>query len=284
MARGEPLAAGRTVAAGTDRRFHRGDLRLPRRRRLGPFVWRNVRRLAPALAGLAGAAVVAAAALESDALRVSDIRVSGQVRLSTAEIDTRLDGLRGEHVLRVDFEEYRRRLRESPWVASVTFARVLPSTIDVRITERMPVAIARLGQQLYLVDESAVIMDEFGPQYQAFDLPIVDGLFREGAGDGPTLDPERVWLAAHLLSSLGGMPDVRGRVSQVDVTNPRDAAILLGGDSAWLHLGHEAFEERLRLYLDLGEALHARMPGLESVDLRFGGRIYVRASGAAAAR
>ena len=31
-------------------------------------------------------------------------------------------------------------------------------------------------RQLYLVDASGDVIDEFGPQYAEFDLPIVDGL------------------------------------------------------------------------------------------------------------
>ena len=37
-------------------------------------------------------------------------------------------------------------------------------------------AVCRLGDQLYLVDSTGVIIDDYGPQYVQFDLPIVDGL------------------------------------------------------------------------------------------------------------
>ena len=66
------------------------------------------------------------------------------------------------------------------------------------------------------------------------------------------------------------------RVSQIDVSNPRDAALTLDLDPAVVHLGDERFLERLQTYFGLAEALHARVPDIDYVDLRFTDRVYVR--------
>ena len=52
--------------------------------------------------------------------------------------------------------------------------------------------------------------------------------------------------------------------------------VLLDQDPALVHVGEEQFLERLQAYLDLAEALHARVPDIEYVDLRFADRVYVR--------
>jgi cell division septal protein FtsQ len=41
-------------------------------------------------------------------------------------------------------------------------------------------------------------------------------------------------------------------------------------------LGGEQFAERLQTYVDLAPALHQRVRDIESVDLRFDDRVYVR--------
>jgi cell division septal protein FtsQ len=66
------------------------------------------------------------------------------------------------------------------------------------------------------------------------------------------------------------------RVSQIDVRDPRDAVVILDGETALLHLGDSRFAERLQAYLDLSPALHARVPDIDYVDLRFEQRVYVR--------
>src|SRR5690606_4988886 len=123
-----------------------------------------------------------------------DIVVRGSERVPAGDLEALVDDLRGQNILRVDFETYRRRLLESPWVARVTFARVLPATIEIQVVEREPMAAARLGRQLYLVDYEGVIVAEAGGAHDVFDLPIVDGLMESPAASGPAVDPDRVRL------------------------------------------------------------------------------------------
>jgi cell division protein FtsQ len=273
--RGLPAVAG--VAVPTDRRFRRSDLRPDRRRRVGRAVVRVARWLLPAALGAAGVAWVGRAAASSSLLTVQRIVVRGNVRLSSGEVDSLLTGMRGENILQVAFEPYRRRVLDSPWVADVTLSRQLPSTIDVRVTERTPLAVARLGQQLYLVDNEGVIIDEYGPQYHDLDLPIVDGLVGPPSGSGSSVQVDRVRLAGALLGALGAKPEWRRRVSQVDVSNAHDAVVMFDDDPAWLHLGESEFVDRLTMYLELAPTLKEHFQDVDYVDLRFGERVFVHA-------
>ncbi len=270
-----PAAAG--IPAPADRRFRRADLRLTRRRRLGQIAWRAGRVIA--IAGLAFAALswVTSVVLGSSALQVNHVVVRGNSRLSVGEVETLLDGIRHENIFRVDFEHYRRRLMDSPWVERVALWRVLPSTVEVRVVERSPMVIARVASQLYLVDHQGVIIDEFGPQYHEFDLPIVDGLISPSAGRGSLVSPERIRLVEALVRALDAHPALRRRLSQMDVTNPRNAVVLLDGDPAFLHVGDTRFVERLQAYLDLAPTLGEQLADIDYVDLRFDERIYVGA-------
>ena len=65
-------------------------------------------------------------------------------------------------------------------------------------------------------------------------------------------------------------------MSQLDVSNPHDAVVLLDQDPAFVHIGEDEFLERLQAYLDLSDALRARVPDIEYADLRFADRVYVR--------
>jgi cell division protein FtsQ len=208
--------------------------------------------------------------------------VRGNQRLSAADVDALLVDLRGRHILEVNLTQYQRRLLESPWIASVTLWRLLPSTVEVSVVERRPIATARLGDQLYLVDADGVIVDEFGPQYRDLDLPIVDGLMRR-PGDGASIvDQDRVALTTRLLASLDSRPDLARRLSQVDTTNLHDVVVLLDGDTALLHLGDGQFVERLTRYLELAPALGESFVDIDYVDLRFE-RLFVKAAGRAEA-
>ena len=58
-----------------------------------------------------------------------------------------------------------------------------------------------------------------------------------------------------------------------------NAAVVLKGDPALIQLGEQEFLGRLQSYLELAPALHGRVADIDSVDLRFDGRIYVRPVG-----
>jgi cell division protein FtsQ len=265
------------VAAPSDKRFRRSHVRPARRRR--PWTGRGwpIARLSVAVAlALYGAYRGAHLVLSAEALQVTRITVSGNVRLSKGEIVALMDGLRGQSMVTTDLESWRKKLMASPWVGSAAMRRVLPGTIAVAIAERQPMGIGRLGDDLYLIDQQGTIIDEFGPNYAEFDLPIIDGLAGPPRDGSPLIDEARAALAARLLASLEARPDLATRVSQVDVRDVRDAAVILKDDPALVRLGDDQFVERLQSYLDLAPALRERVADIDYVDLRFDDRIYVR--------
>jgi cell division septal protein FtsQ len=262
----------RAVAAPSDKRFRRAHVS-PSRRRWKPSLAMIAKVAAAVVAGVFLVYQSVAFAFTTSALKVARITVEGNQRMSRGEVLSRLEGLDGAHMLTVDLETWRERLRGAPWVADATLRRVFPRTIMVVIAERAPMGIGRLNDRLMLVDPEGTIIDEFGPNYATLDLPIIDGL----AAGGPTLvDGERAILASRLIAGLQQQPELARLVSQIDVSDVRDAAVLLKNDTAVLKVGHEKFAERLQAYLELAPALRERVDGIDYVDLRFDKRVYVR--------
>jgi hypothetical protein len=97
-------------------------------------------------------------------------------------------------------------------------------------------------------------------------------------------DPARAELAAQVIRGLSEEPSVAAHLSQLDVSDVRNAAVILKSDPARLYVGTERFVPRLQSYLDLAGAVRERVPDIDYVDLRFEGRIYVRPEGASRTR
>jgi cell division septal protein FtsQ len=266
-----------SVRAPVEKNFRRARVRPGRKRpRVSAMAWRLARGAATLLvvcyAGFRGTNLVLHAAL----LQVRHITVHGNVRLSSGEVQAIVDDLRGSSILTADLPRYRTRLMQSPWIADVALRRVLPSTVEVFVSERRPMGLCRLGSQLYLIDPQGVVIDEFGPQYSEFDLPVIDGLTRAASSGQPAIDPDRADLAFRVLEAVAGRREIARRVSQIDVADVHDAIVLRQHDPALLHLGEERFLERLQAYLDLADALRERVPQMDYADLRFDDRVYVR--------
>ena len=268
------------VKAPAEKNFRRAKVKPGKAKRSRPrFGWKALRRLAAAALFLYASYRAVTLVVNAAPLKVEHINVTGNARLTDSDVQTLAQGLYGRSILRADLEGYRRRLMASPWVSDVALRRVLPSTIEVEVTERQPIGISRLGTRLYLIDRSGTVIDEFGPRYQEFDLPIIDGLVRSQRQGKPAIDEQRADLAARVIEAVTPRRDVARRLSQIDVADLHDAVVLLEGDSAQLHLGEDRFLERLQSYLEVAEALRDRVADIDYVDLRFDERVYVKPRG-----
>jgi len=264
------------VSAPADRRFRRAHV-TPARKRSWRLSWWTAARLgALAVVAAFGMYRLVNVVLSADALRVSRITVHGNERMSRGEVLAILDGLRGRSMVTADLESWRQKLLNSPWVADAALRRVLPGTLTVAISERTPMGIGRIRDVLYLIDQQGAIIDEYGPNYAALDLPIIDGLAAAPTPSGTLVDEGRAALAARVMSDLHQRPDLAGRISQIDVSDPRDAVVILKGDTALVRVGEDRFADRIQSYVDLRPALRDRVPSIDYVDLRFDERVYVR--------
>lgn len=270
-----------SVKAATEKNFRRPKVKPGKRKSpsRAPALWRAARWGAAFVLVLYAGYRAFDLVVSASTLQVSRITVHGNVRVSAGEVRALVDGLRGSSILTADLKTYRTKLLESPWVADVALRRVLPSTVEVFVEERLPIGLCRLGDALYLVDRGGMIIDEFGPKYSEFDLPIIDGLVRKPGSGEPAIDERRADLAARVIDALSQRPALAERVSQIDVADVRNAVVMLEDDEARLYLGNERFLERLQGYVDLAAAFRERFPEIDYVDLRFEDNVYVRPRG-----
>jgi cell division protein FtsQ len=264
------------VTTSIDKRFLRAHARPGRHRPPWQRPLLVAARAVIVVAALVSAGYWITAAVEARGLlHVRRIQLQGVDRVSRGEVLSLLDGLRGQNILAADLETCRQRLLTSPWVAEAALRRRLPSTVEVLIAERRPIGLARVGGDLFLIDDRGGVIEEYSPKYAELDLPVIDGVIPAQKGEPSGLDDRRIGLAVRLLDGLQYRPDLLERVSQVDVSDPRDAVVLLAGDTTLVRLGDAQFADRLQSYLELAPKLHERVPGIDYVDLRFGDHVYV---------
>ena len=265
------------VPAPADKRFRRSHVHPGRKRGWVPS-WKAMAIVViVSVVSLYGLSRMAGVVLNTQALAVQTITIAGTHRMAEGEALALLDGLRGVSMVNVDLDEWRQKLLAAPWVADVAMRRVFPNTVSVVITERQPLGIGRIGNGLYLIDRTGVVIEEFGPKYADFDLPIIDGLTgAEGPAGGA-----RAVLAGRILADLQRRPDLSRLVSQIDVSNASDAVVILKDDTALIHTGDDHFAERVQAYLDYVPRLRDDVPQIDSVDMRFGDRLFVKPQGTA---
>jgi cell division protein FtsQ len=111
--------------------------------------------------------------------RVADITLSGRQFTSREDVMAALDLHQGDPILAFDPAAAREALQSLPRIASAEVERRLPGTINVRITERAPMAIWQHDQKMALIDSDGVVLGEQVADYP--NLPMVVGTGAAGA-------------------------------------------------------------------------------------------------------
>lgn len=121
----------------------------------------RVRRRHRALLSLLALSLVTVAGLavaRSPLFAITEVRIVG-VTAREAQTAREAAGLRpGENLLFADLGRASARIAGLPWVRSADIRRLPPSTVEVDVARREPVAVVRLPDESWLVDGEGVVV------------------------------------------------------------------------------------------------------------------------------
>ena len=153
-----------------------------------------------------------------------------------------LDGLRGESLLWTDLDVWRRRLLASPWVRDADAAalaavdgrsRRVGAAADRHRPHRRPDVSGRRARRDHRRVRAAVRGARSADHRRPVGArPAADAVDRRA----------RAELAARVIDGAAARSRrLRGSVSQIDVSDPHNASVILSGDPAVIQLGDEQF-------------------------------------------
>jgi len=197
---------------------------------------------------------------------------------------------RNGSVLRVPLDTRRSQLEQIPWVESASVQRILPNRLRVELTERTPVAFARNGAELALIDAHGVILDR--PRGEDLHFPIVSGVSEDLPRDQRE---KRMQTYEEFIKDIdfvrGGSSD---RVSEVDLSNPKDLRVVMTGlasandaQAVTIHFGSSEFTGKYKMLVDNFSQWQANAGRVQSIDLQYSRQVVVNpdaSAGTAAAR
>jgi cell division protein FtsQ len=198
-----------------------------------------------------------------------DIKATGLTEVSRAEMLPVFGEDIGRNIFFVPLSERRRQLEEIPWIQSATVMRLLPDQIHVSVVERQPVAFTRQGQQIGLVDANGILltMPAAMMAQHHYSFPVVTGI---GTRDPLSARKARMAVYQRLLADLDASGQkLSTQISEVDLTDPEDARVIMQDDTTLLHFGQDQFLERYQRYKAHIAEWRQQYPRLAAVDLRY---------------
>lgn len=191
-----------------------------------------------------------------------DIRVLGNVRLTSHDAQ-RIAGLAiGDNLLRLDTEASVRSLERSPWVARASVGRSFPSTLVIRIEERAATAWLRDREGPVLLAADGTVLDR--PRERPTDVPFV-GRWGLALTRGQRIDAPAVLRVAATLP-----PDLVPRIRSITM---EDGQLQLSvGRGAVVRYGEAtALEAKHRALASVLDWARERRVAVGTIDLRIPG-------------
>ena len=175
------------------------------------------------------------------------------------------------NILRVSLADRKAELEQIPWVKRATVMRLLPDRISVSVEERTPVAFARQGTHISLVDAGGVVLDmrldkSADPGYS---FPVVTGISPD---DPLSVRAARMKIFHEFTGDLDASGEqISAKMSEVDLSNPEDVKALIAdhGADVLVHFGDRDYLDRYRRYEAHLSEWRAQYPKLSSVDMRY---------------
>jgi cell division protein FtsQ len=261
--------------------FLRGQKRVSARRSSLPkktanrLAWGAVAVLAVCVAGL-GAAWLYHYGEHSWRFRVEssdNIEVTGMQNVTKAQIMEVMGVDIGRNIFFIPLAQQKAQLEQIPWVESASVMRFVPNRLQVEIHERTPVAFARVGPRMSLIDVGGALM-ELSPKHK-YSFPVILGM---NPGEPLSTRAPRMKTYSEMVRELdSGGARYSQDLSEVDLTDLEDVKVRVNDPAGdvLVHLGSSDYLRRYKIYVTHAQGWRQQFQKLESVDLRYDNQIIV---------
>ncbi len=181
----------------------------------------------------------------SSRFAVKTILVEGAAHRSQPDVAKKAGVELGKNVFSIDLEAARRGLLSDPWIERASVDRKLPGTLLIHVTEREPLALVALGDELYLAGRGGEVFKRVEPG-DPVDLPLITGLGGTGElvrdREGLMASVRRAQELAADYTRLG--PRSYG-LQEVHATSEGTFELLVGRDGVRLVMGKPPYRLKI---------------------------------------
>src|SRR6267378_1293492 len=202
-----------------------------------------------------------------------DIEIAGLHNVTHSQIMEVLGGDIGRNIFFVPLAERKAQLEQIPWVETASVMRFVPNRLKVEVHERTPVAFARIGPRISLIDASGALMELTSTKKYSF--PVILGM---NAGEPLSTRAPRMKVYNELARELdSGGAHYSQDLSEVDLSDLEDVKVRVNDPSGevLVHLGASDYLRRYKIYVSHAREWRQQFDKLESVDLRYENQIIV---------
>jgi len=222
-----------------------------------------------------GSFLVVQLLLASDMFRIDQVSVQGGGHLSDKQIVALSDVRVGLNTFALDLDLIGNKIAENPWVRNAWVQRIFPRQIDIRVEERVPVAIINLGY-LYYLDQQGEVFKVLDAD-DSLDFPVVTGFDYQKIKQCDSSCASDLRKVVALLQDLQQREYFRlDQISEVHREAAGGFALFTLNGGVKVRLGRDHFGKKLNRLERIYAELEPRLPILDYIDLNVDEKVIVR--------
>jgi cell division protein FtsQ len=202
-----------------------------------------------------------------------NIEVTGIEKVTKAQIMEVMGADIGRNTFFVPLTQQKAQLEQIPWVESASVMRFVPNRLKVEIHERTPIAFARVGPRIFLIDAVGTLMEL--PQKHKYSFPVILGM---NPGEPLSTRLPRMKGYNELVQQLdSGGARYSQDLSEVDLSDLDNLKVRVNdpqGD-VLVELGSSDYLKRYKTYVSHVQEWRQQFQKLESVNLRYDNQVIV---------
>ena len=202
-----------------------------------------------------------------------DIEIAGMENVTKAQIMEVMGSDIGRNIFFVPLSQQKALLEQIPWVESASVMRFVPNRLSIEIHERTPVAFARVGPRIELIDAGGTLMEL--PQKHKYSFPVILGM---NPGEPLSTRVPRMKAYNELVQSLdSGGARYSQDLSEVDLTDLENLKVRVNDPAGdvLVELGSSDYLKRYQTYVSHVQEWRQQFQKLESVNLRYDNQVIV---------
>jgi cell division protein FtsQ len=202
-----------------------------------------------------------------------NLEISGMQNVTKAQIMEVMGADIGRNIFFIPLAQQKAQLEQIPWVESASVMRFVPNRIKVEIHERTPVAFARVGARISLIDAGGTLMEL--PRNHKYSFPVILGM---NPGEPLSTRAPRMKAYNELVRALdSGGARYSQDLSEVDLSDLDDLKVRVNDPAGdvLVELGSVDYLKRYRTYVSHVQEWRQQFQKLESVNLRYDNQVIV---------
>ncbi len=202
-----------------------------------------------------------------------NIEITGMQNVTKAQIMEVMGADIGRNIFFIPLAQQKTQLEQIPWVESASVMRFVPNRLKVEIHERTPVAFARVGPRIFLIDAGGTLMEL--SQKHKYSFPVILGM---NPGEPLSMRAPRMKAYNELVQELDSSGAHHSQdLSEVDLSDLENLKVRVNDPAGdvLVELGSSDFLKRYQTYVSHVQEWRQQFQKLESVNLRYDNQVIV---------